>query len=134
MFGIGPTELAFFLVIVLLVVGPEKLPTFMRAVGRGVRQVKNASRDFKDAIGFDDLMREGDPFRAPPIRAPKARPVPAQDKAPSPPPGLEEVKASAGTRAASAAPPTPATDEPAPVADEPDPAAEADAPAEAKRP
>jgi TatA/E family protein of Tat protein translocase len=128
MFGIGPTELALFLVIVLLAVGPDKLPTFMRTVGRGVRQVRNASREFKDAIGFDDLMREGDPFRAPPIRPPKARPVPVQDKAPVPPPTVEALKASSVTGAASAAPPAPATDEPAPVAEEPK--SEVDAPAE----
>ena len=57
MFGIGPTELAFFLVIVLLAVGPDRLPTFMRTVGRGVRQVRNASREFKDwfdLIGIED--------------------------------------------------------------------------------
>jgi len=131
MFGIGPTELAFFLVIVLLAVGPDKLPTFMRTVGKGLRQVRNASREFKDAIGLDDLMREGDPFRAPPIRPPKARPVPVPDKKPppapepattSPPPSAE------ATRAASAAPPEPA------ATDEPEPAAEPDAPAEAKHP
>ena len=58
MFGVGPTELAFFLVIVLLAVGPEKLPTFMRTVGKGLRQVRNASREFKEAIGLDELMRE----------------------------------------------------------------------------
>lgn len=86
MFGIGPTELAFFLVIVLLAVGPDKLPTFMRTVGKGVRQVRNASREFKEAIGLDELMREGDPFRAPPVRPPQARPVPVQDKKPDPPP------------------------------------------------
>ena len=133
MFGIGPTELAFFLVIVLLAVGPDRLPTFMRTVGKGLRQVRNASREFKDAIGLDDLMREGDPFRAPPIRPPKARPVPVPDKKP-PPPGPEPATASPppspeATRAASAAPPVPATDEP-----EPEPAAEPDAPAEAKHP
>jgi Sec-independent protein translocase protein TatA len=131
MFGIGPTELAFFLVIVLLAVGPDRLPTFMRTVGKGLRQVRNASREFKDAIGLDDLMREGDPFRAPPIRPPKARPVPVPDKKP-PPPGPEPATASPppspeATRAASGAPPVPATDEP-----EPEPAAEPDAPAEAK--
>jgi Sec-independent protein translocase protein TatA len=86
MFGVGPTELAFFLVIVLLAVGPEKLPTFMRTVGKGLRQVRSASRDFKDAIGLDDLMREGDPFRAPPVRPPTARPLPAQDTKPPPVP------------------------------------------------
>ena len=75
MFGIGPTELAFFLVIVLLAVGPEKLPTFMRTVGKGVRQVRNASREFKEAIGLEELMREGDPLSAdsPTKSAPRAR-------------------------------------------------------------
>jgi Sec-independent protein translocase protein TatA len=133
MFGIGPTELAFFLVIVLLAVGPDRLPAFMRTVGKGLRQVRNASREFKDAIGLDDLMREGDPFRAPPIRPPKARPVPVPDKAPPPPPSVEAAKA------ASVAPPVPATDEPVPVveeptAEEPEPATEADAQTEAKHP
>ncbi len=118
MFGIGPTELAFFLVIVLLAVGPDKLPTFMRTVGKGVRQVRNASREFKDAIGLDDLMREGDPFRAPPIRPPRAKPVPVPDESP-PPPSAEGV--------ASEAAPTPATGDPEPPTD-------ADVPTEAKRP
>ncbi|MGB8331778.1 MAG: twin-arginine translocase TatA/TatE family subunit [Polyangiales bacterium] len=84
MFGIGPTELALFLVIVLLAVGPEKLPAFMRTVGKGLRQLRNASREFKEAIGLDELMREGDPFRAPPVRPPRARPVPISDDASTP--------------------------------------------------
>lgn len=83
MFGIGPMELALFLVIVLLVVGPEKLPTFMRTVGKALRQVRNASREFKDAIGLDELLREGDPFRAPPIRPPRARPIPLETQKPT---------------------------------------------------
>lgn len=88
MFGIGPTELIFFLVILLLAVGPEKLPTFMRTVGKGLRQVRSASREFKDAIGLDELMREGDPFRAPPVRPPRARPlaVESETSKPQPPP------------------------------------------------
>ncbi|MBW2405295.1 MAG: twin-arginine translocase TatA/TatE family subunit [Deltaproteobacteria bacterium] len=114
--------------IVLLAVGPDKLPTFMRTVGKGLRQVRNASREFKDAIGLDDLMREGDPFRAPPIRPPRAKPVPVPDKAPPPTPGAEATKsASEAEGAASAAPPTPATGDP-------EPAADADVPTEAKRP
>jgi TatA/E family protein of Tat protein translocase len=80
MFGIGPTELMFFLVIVLLVVGPDRLPAFMRTVGKALRQVRNASREFKDAIGLDELMREGDPFRSMPVRPPRARPLPVEDQ------------------------------------------------------
>lgn len=128
MFGIGPTELAFFLVIVLLAVGPDKLPTFMRTVGKGLRQVRNASREFKDAIGLDELMREGDPFRAPPVRSPKAQPVPVEQKTAAPSPAVPTPSPEA-TGAASVAPPPPPA-----AADEPEPAAEADAPAEAKHP
>lgn len=128
MFGIGPTELAFFLVIVLLAVGPDKLPTFMRTVGKGLRQVRNASREFKDAIGLDELMREGDPFRAPPVRPPKAQPVPVEQKTATPSPAVPTPSPEA-TGAASVAPPPPPA-----ATDEPEPAAEADAPAEAKHP
>jgi len=127
MFGIGPTELAFFLVIVLLAVGPDRLPTFMRTVGKGLRQVRSASREFKDAIGLDELMREGDPFRAPPVRPPRARPVPVQDKAPPPPPSAQ------ATEAASTEHSTPVPEEPEPKPEpKPEPAVEEDAPPEAK--
>ncbi|MBW2508426.1 MAG: twin-arginine translocase TatA/TatE family subunit [Deltaproteobacteria bacterium] len=128
MFGIGPTELAFFLVIVLLAVGPERLPTFMRTVGKGMRQIRNASREFKEAIGFDELMREGDPFKAPPVRPPRARPVPVQ----STPAEADETKATP--------PPTPRTNEaaspepPAPTAEEAQPSTEPDPSSETKHP
>jgi Sec-independent protein translocase protein TatA len=124
MFGIGPTELAFFLVIVLLAVGPDRLPTFMRTVGKGLRQLRNASREFKDAIGLDELMREGDPFRAPPVRPPRARPVPVQEE-------TSESQDPAATQPPSRLPPPPPA---AALADEAEPAAEANVPAEAKRP
>jgi Sec-independent protein translocase protein TatA len=126
MFGIGPTELAFFLVIVLLAVGPDKLPTFMRTVGKGLRQVRNASRDFKDAIGLDDLMREGDPFRAPPVRPPRAKPVPLPDKTPAPPPSAEATKAASDAAAPTPSPTSPASGEPEPAEE-----AEAEPPTEA---
>ena len=130
MFGIGPTELIFFLVILLVAVGPEKLPTFMRTVGKGLRQIRSASREFKDAIGFDELMREGDPFRAPPVRPPRARPVaveakpaelPPQPQPSTPPPVPPPSDAAQALR-------KPATSKPAADADAPpDPDASAEA-------
>jgi Sec-independent protein translocase protein TatA len=128
MFGIGPTELAFFLVIVLLAVGPERLPTFMRTVGKGMRQIRNASREFKEAIGFDELMREGDPFSAPPVRPPRARPVPVK----STPTESAETKTTP--------PPTPQTTEaatrepPARTTEEAEPSPEPDPSSETKHP
>jgi hypothetical protein len=122
MFGIGPTELALFLVIVLLAVGPEKLPAFMRTVGQALRQVRNASREFKEAIGLDELLRDGDPFRAPPIRPPRARPVPLADDTVTPPPEATSPSSAPSPEAAQAveaAPSASATDqvERAPEAD-----------------
>ncbi len=131
MFGIGPTELAFFLVIVLLAVGPDRLPAFMRTVGKGLRQVRNASREFKDAIGLDELMREGDPFRAPPVRPPRSRPVPLRDEEtpaparPTPPPPPPQAIAQSVAPAPSAE---------AEANGEAEPAAEADVPSESKHP
>ncbi|MGB5702277.1 MAG: twin-arginine translocase TatA/TatE family subunit [Polyangiales bacterium] len=133
MFGIGPTELAFFLVIVLLAVGPDRLPTFMRTVGKGVRQVKNASREFKEAIGLDELMREGDPFSSPPVRPPRARPVPVEEtleQEAKTPEGSEMATPPPTPDAAKAASPAPAVTE----ADDAQPAAETDASTEAKHP
>lgn len=96
MFGIGPTEFALFLVIVLIVVGPERLPTFMRTVGKGLRQVRRASREFRDAIGLDELMRE-DPFRPQPprVRPPVGRPVPVEP--PTEPAASDAASAEPGT-------------------------------------
>lgn len=135
MFGIGPTELAFFLVILLLAVGPDRLPTFMRTVGKGVRQVRNASREFKDAIGLDEIMREGDPFRAPPVRPPRARPVPVQKTA-------EETEAPEPSTPKTVPPPPPpaaivgSVPPPPPslaTEEDPPPSAESEASADAER-
>lgn len=143
MFGIGPTELAFFLVIVLLAVGPDRLPAFMRTVGRGLRQVRNASREFKEAIGLDELMREGDPFRAPPVRPPRARPVPLQrasSESPEPSESSEPSESAKSPVSPTAPPPVPeaarASKTPNPVSqdDESISSVEPDSSSEAERP
>lgn len=134
----------FFLVILLLVVGPERLPTFMRTVGKGVRQVRNASREFKEAIGLDELMRDGDPFRTPPVRPPRARPEPA-DKDSTDPEILSEStneSSPAETVPRTVPPPLPqsldasppSADEPEPRGPDPEATTEADAPSEANLP
>ncbi len=41
-FGISPTELIIFLVIVLLVFGAARIPEIGRSVGRGMREFKDA--------------------------------------------------------------------------------------------
>lgn len=43
MFGLGVTELVIILVIALIVFGPGKLPEVGRAVGKTIREFKNAT-------------------------------------------------------------------------------------------
>ncbi len=40
--NVGPTELIILLVIVLLVVGPKKLPAIGRSLGTGMREFKDS--------------------------------------------------------------------------------------------
>ena len=43
--GIGFTELVVILVIILILFGPGKLPEIGKALGRGIREFKDAQKD-----------------------------------------------------------------------------------------
>ena len=51
-FGIGPLELLLVLIILLIVVGPARLPEVVSKIGKGMRMLKQAtnelSNDFKE--------------------------------------------------------------------------------------
>lgn len=49
----GFWEVVLILIIVLLVVGPDKLPKIAREMGKGVRWIKKNYTDFKVAITKD---------------------------------------------------------------------------------
>ena len=53
-FGIGAGEVILIMVVVLLVMGPGKLPEIARAMGRGVRVLRRAGQELKDAIDVED--------------------------------------------------------------------------------
>ncbi|OLC52665.1 MAG: hypothetical protein AUH85_16370 [Chloroflexi bacterium 13_1_40CM_4_68_4] len=84
MFGIGIEELVVILVIALFVLGPERLPSLARDVGKAVRELRRAS---------DELTEEF-------LRAdqPRPEPAPAPSLPASTPPTPE-----AGTEAAAIA-------------------------------
>lgn len=60
--SIGPTELIIVLVILLLVVGPKKLPGLGRSLGTGLRE-------FKESVTGDN---KGDADELPPAQQPPA--------------------------------------------------------------
>lgn len=57
-FGIGFSEVLLILVVVLLVVGPAKLPEIARTVGKGLRTVRRAGNELRDAIAIEDIKRD----------------------------------------------------------------------------
>lgn len=71
MFGIGFGEFAIIFVVLIVAVGPEKLPTFMKTVGKTIRGLRQASRDIRSAVGIDELLREDIDLSTPrPVRKP----------------------------------------------------------------
>jgi sec-independent protein translocase protein TatA len=65
--NIGPLELAIILIIVLLIVGPKKLPQLARSMGSGARELKDS---FSSKSDKDDDHAEKAP--APSAIAPSA--------------------------------------------------------------
>jgi sec-independent protein translocase protein TatA len=47
---ISGAELVFVFFIILLVFGADKVPDIVRTLGKGMRQVRNATQDIKDEI------------------------------------------------------------------------------------
>ena len=50
MFGIGGGELIFIIFIVLMLFGSDKIPEMARALGKGMRQLKDATNEIKSEI------------------------------------------------------------------------------------
>jgi sec-independent protein translocase protein TatB len=71
MFGIGFGEMLIIAVILLIAVGPKQLPSLMKTVGKGMRDVRRAADDLRRSTGIDELLRDEDlrnPLKADPPR------------------------------------------------------------------
>jgi len=78
MFGIGFGEMLMIAVVLLIAVGPKKMPTLMKAMGKGLREFRRATRELKNAAGIDELLRDDalrDPLKAAKLKKHKPRPV-----------------------------------------------------------
>ena len=58
MFGMGWQEILLILVIGVLVIGPEQLPTVARTIGRLVAQFKRATNDLRTAVSEEIAQNE----------------------------------------------------------------------------
>lgn len=56
MFGLGFGEMVVIALLAIIVVGPTRLPTLFKTVGGAMRQLRQASRDIRTSVGFDELM------------------------------------------------------------------------------
>lgn len=53
MFGMSMTEILVIVLIILLVMGPEKIPEAARMAGKALREIRKASNLLRDAINID---------------------------------------------------------------------------------
>lgn len=74
MFGIGMQELMIILVVALLVLGPTKLPSVARTLGKGLRELRKASDDLRTAV-----MVDLDEDRSRRVEAPPPSELPAKE-------------------------------------------------------
>ena len=70
-FNIGAPELIVILVIVLLVLGPGKLPDVGSALGKSIREFRKASSDIQEATKVDTSpLPPSPPAQSPPPSEP----------------------------------------------------------------
>ena len=58
MFGIGFGEMLVIGVLILIAVGPDKLPTMVKTVAKTYRQFRRAATDIRASTGLDDFLRD----------------------------------------------------------------------------
>jgi len=78
--NIGPLELIIILAVLLLVVGPRRLPEMGQAFGRTIREFRKASTEMTDVATIATDTKTVPP--APATAVPSASPAPAAAPAP----------------------------------------------------
>jgi len=112
MFNIGFGELAVICIVLIIAVGPERLPSMMKTLGKTIRTLRQASRDIRASTGIDEMMREDFDLYAP------LKPAAPRRPAPLPAPQPEPAAIAADVPPVPTTPPSNVEDEPQPVSRE----------------
>lgn len=81
MFGIGGTELVVIAIVLLVAVGPTRLPGLLKAVVKGYREFRRATRELRASTGIDEILQDEElkdlrkPLYVPPA---KTKAIPAK--------------------------------------------------------
>ena len=80
--GLGGGELVLIAVVALILFGANKIPTFMKGLGTGIKEFKKASGDVQNEL--ERAMHEEPPRRAPtpPENPPSTAGSPPQSSSP----------------------------------------------------
>ncbi|MEL7367396.1 MAG: twin-arginine translocase TatA/TatE family subunit [Myxococcota bacterium] len=78
MFGLSFWEIGVILIIALVILGPKKLPELAKSLGKGIREFRNATDDFKSTM--DEELAKPDPKKELPKPRPAAGPTAAADE------------------------------------------------------
>jgi sec-independent protein translocase protein TatA len=84
--AIQPWHLVLLLVIVLIVLGPGKLPEVGKSLGETIREFRKATAETRDAISLQPTVQ---PPAVPPVATPAPPVAPAAAQAPAPTPAPE---------------------------------------------
>ena len=60
-------------VLLLMAVGPRRMPVMMKSIGRAMREFRKATRELRAQVGLDELMAEDDVVRPTPKQARSGR-------------------------------------------------------------
>lgn len=63
MFGLSFGEILIILVVALLVLGPERLPKVARTVGKGMRELRRATGDFREVVESEFYLDDDEASR-----------------------------------------------------------------------
>jgi TatA/E family protein of Tat protein translocase len=87
LFGsLGFTEIAFILILALLLFGPKRLPEIGRTIGKGLGEFRRASNDLRRTLENEVALEEAGERRPAAIQGPPrplGMPVPYPDAAPT---------------------------------------------------